>query len=149
MSQNLNVLELGPELQRRLENGGIELLSQLRDATFSQLQATGLSSSQARLTLGQLERYLRRRFAILFPMLPEACQYVECAFLNLPAEALVRLELHRFQYLYQLAMSRRLRLEASLGAAMLPSLEQALDAFVESYRQGEIVLHVEELIYDG
>lgn len=151
MSQSLEQLAFEPELRSSLEAGGIRTLHRLRDSTLASLEACGLTAGQSRLVQRRLDLYLARRFrhALLCPMLPEPCQYVECAYLAIGPELLVTLGLEGFQYLYQLAMSRRHRLQTQLGPAAVTAVAQALAAFVESYRQGEIVLYVEEQIDDG
>ncbi|MEZ0374781.1 MAG: hypothetical protein ACAI44_37180, partial [Candidatus Sericytochromatia bacterium] len=74
----------------------------------------------------------------------EPCHFIEAAYLELSSDLLVNLEQHGFQYLYELALSRRPRLVEKLGSEVVTELEGALACFLQSYRQGEIVLHLEE-----
>lgn len=146
MAQPLEVLELTPELTQTLQTGGIETVQQLRDSTYEQLSACGLDESASRELFATLSQWLERRFRaeVLLPELPDPCQYVECAYLVLPDDVLVSLEVHGFQYLYEVALSRRAQLNNKLGPESLPVLNEALSDFLESYRQGEIELQIEE-----
>lgn len=145
MAQSIDHLELDPATRAALAQGGIATVQALRDATAPQLWACGLDAGAAHEAFALCDEWLERRFRgeVLFPMLPESCQYVECAYLELEPDVLVRLAELGVQYLYQLAMSRRDRLAARLEAEMA-AIEGALARFQQSYRQGDIDLQIEE-----
>ena len=146
MAQSIDHLDLDPATRAALVQGGVATVQTLRDATMPQLQACGLDIGEAYEAFALCDEWLERRFRgeVLFPLLPESCQYVECAFLELEPDVLVRLAELGVQYLYELAMSRRDRLATRLEAGALAAIESALARFQQSYRQGEIDLQIEE-----
>ncbi|PKL76128.1 MAG: hypothetical protein CVV27_11855 [Candidatus Melainabacteria bacterium HGW-Melainabacteria-1] len=150
MPQSIAAIGFEPEILSALQANGIKAIPQLRDATLERLDACGLSDTQSQAVLDALDLFLDRRFhsQVLFPMLPEPCHFVDCAYLELSSQNLVRLESHGFQYLYTLALSRRHPLVAKLGHETVTDIEGALARFLDSYRQGEIVLHIEEHSHD-
>lgn len=147
MAQRLALLGLPEDQLKALEGAEITTIQQLRDSQYADLKTAGLDRAIARDVFYTLEVWLEQRFRgeVLLPYLPDPCHYVECAYLDLRRDVLVSLEAHGFQYLYQLALSRRSALRAKIGEEALPLLSQALSAFLESYRQGEIELQIEEI----
>lgn len=143
---SIKLLNLPQELEAPLLEAGISSLAQLQDSQSAQLQHAGLSHQQALQSYQRLEQWSAKRFRneVLLPYLPQSCQFVECAYLNLTDDLLVRLEAHSFEYLYQLALRRRASLLTYFHQQDLNQLQQALKEFISAYREGEIVLKIEE-----
>jgi len=143
---SLKLLSLPAELHLQLEQAGCQSIEFLRDSTVPQLQRLGLSVDHCSQVLASLDFYYDRRFRsdLLGPNLPEPCFYVNCAFLELPEDLLAQLEEKGFEYLYELALSRRYPLGQIFAPAVLTELEFALLRFVQAWREEEIVLEIEE-----
>lgn len=139
-------LQLDEAERLALASAGISHWKQLRDLTLPRLQArTHLSAAAAEAVLLELDRWCHARFRgdLILPSLSAPCQEIELDYLPLADSTLATLARHGIEYVYQLALSRRSRLEVWLGTAATAAAIQVLEAWFADWRSGELVLYEE------
>lgn len=145
-SLGLHGLILEASLEAELKAAGVHHWKELRDLTLPALQArTAWPQAVAQGVYERLDRACEERFRgeVVLPSLATPCQEIALDYLPLSEGTLAVLAAHGLEYIYQLALSRRRRLELCLGKAETDAVVQVLKAWFADWRRGEFELYEE------
>jgi hypothetical protein len=138
----LNELGLEQDILLNLSKAKLNTPESLTPLTQAQLLKLGFSREQCQTLFSRLDFYFDRHHdsALLCPMLPENCDFIDLSYLGLDAAISAILKNQGYNYFNQLAFAERTELEPLLNSHALLELETAFMAFIDAYRTDKIQL---------